>query len=389
MVKFKIKQKKKICFVVSNRASFARAKTVIEHLSKSKKIEIFLMLTASSILERFGDIRKFIKIKGIKKIDESYIVVEGGNNLTMAKTTGLSIIDLSTYFSKINPDMVVTIGDRYETLATAIASSYMNIKLLHIQGGEVTGSIDESVRHAITKLAHAHFPSTKKARENIIRMGEDKKFVFFTGCPSIDLIKTNKKKLADIKLLKKGGVGKKFDFRKPYLLVIFHPVTTEFKIIDKQILSLADAIQEIDMNILWLWPNIDAGTDKISKFLRMYREKGKLKNVTFFKNFDNDDYLTILKNCSCAIGNSSSFIREGSFIGVPAINIGSRQNNREKSQNITDLKIVTKKKLKNLIISKIGKKYKSSKLYGAGDAGIRIAKIIEKINPPVQKILKY
>ena len=161
-----MKNKKKICFVVSNRASFARVNTVIRSLLKSKKTNIYLMLTASTILEKFGDIRGLVKKYGIKKIDQCFVVVEGGNNLTMAKTTGLSIIELSNYFSKIKPDIVVTIGDRYETLATAIASSYMNIKLAHIQGGEVTGSIDESVRHAITKLAHVHFPSTRKAKEN-------------------------------------------------------------------------------------------------------------------------------------------------------------------------------------------------------------------------------
>ena len=160
-----MKIKKKICFVVSNRASFARVKTVINNLLKSKKSNIYVMLTASTLLEKFGDITSSVKKSGVKKIDQAYVVVEGGNNLAMSKTTGLSIIELSNYFSKIRPDIVVTIGDRYETLATAVAASYMNIRLAHIQGGEITGSIDESVRHAITKLAHIHFPSTKKAKK--------------------------------------------------------------------------------------------------------------------------------------------------------------------------------------------------------------------------------
>lgn len=384
-----MKKKKKICFVVTNRASFARVKTVINSLLKSKNSKIFLLLTASSILEKFGDIRTMVKKTGVKQIDQSYTVIEGGNNLTMAKTTGLSIIETSNYFSKISPDLVVTIGDRYETLATAISASYMNIILAHIQGGEITGSIDESVRHAITKLSHLHFPSTKNAKKNIIKMGEDKRYVFFTGCPSIDIIKKNNIKLNQINSLKNGGVGMKFDFSKPYLLVIFHPVTTEYGGIENQTKVLANVIDELNFNTIWLWPNVDAGTDKISKILRKFREKNKLKKVTFFKNFDNDEYITILKNCSCAIGNSSSFIREGSFIGLPAINIGSRQNKREKSKNVTDVKTISKKKIKEAILNKLNKNFKRDTLYGFGDAGKKIAKILEKARPPIQKVLKY
>ena len=384
-----MKTNRKICFVVTNRASFARVKTVIHSLLKSKNSKIFLLLTASSILEKFGDIRTMVKKIGVRQIDQSYTVIEGGNNLTMAKTTGLSIIEISNYFSKISPDLVVTIGDRYETLATAISASYMNIRLAHIQGGEITGSIDESVRHAITKLAHVHFPSTLNAKKNIIKMGEDKNYVFLTGCPSIDIVKKNKIKLNEIDALKKGGVGMKFDFNKPYLLVIFHPVTTEFGGIENQTEILANTIDDLNFNTIWLWPNVDAGTDKISKILRKFREKNKLKKVTFFKNFDNDEYITILKNCSCAIGNSSSFIREGSFIGLPAVNIGSRQNKREKSKNITDVKIISKKNIKKAVLKKLNHKFKKEILYGSGNAGIKIAKIIEKVNPPIQKVLKY
>ena len=384
-----MKIKKKICFVVSNRASFARVKTVINNLLKSKKSNIYVMLTASTLLEKFGDITSYVKKSGVKKIDQAYVVVEGGNNLAMSKTTGLSIIELSNYFSKIRPDIVVTIGDRYETLATAVAASYMNIRLAHIQGGEITGSIDESVRHAITKLAHIHFPSTKKAKKNILKMGENKNFVFLTGCPSIDLVKNNKKLINKVKFLQNGGVGKKFDFNKPYLLVIFHPVTTEFQGMKKQTQILAEAISDLNINTIWLWPNVDAGTDKISKVLRKYRERNKLKNVSFFKNFDSDDYITILKNCSFAIGNSSSFIREGSFIGTPALNIGTRQNKREKSSNIKNLEILNKEKIKKIILSNFNKKCKSSKIYGNGNAGKKIANILEKVSPPIQKVLQY
>ncbi len=380
---------KKICFVIANRANYGRIRPVLLQLKKNKKIKLQIVLTASSVLNKFGDLSKILNKDGFYNFKKCHVILEGANPLTMAKSTGLSVIELSTVFDILKPSIVVTTGDRFETLATAIAASYMNIGLAHIQGGEITGSIDESVRHAVTKLSHIHFAATKKAKENLIRMGEDPKYVFNTGCPSIDIIKNSKKKLKDIKSLS-HGVGNIFNYNKPFVLVVFHPVTTEFLKIEDQINIFSNAINSIDNQIIWLWPNIDAGTDIISKTLRRYREEGKFKNVSFFKNFEVDDYIVLLKNTICAVGNSSSFIREGSYLKMPTVIVGNRQNKREVGNNIVFSKVN-----KNEIISKIKSqiqnknKIRKSNIYGDGNSAKKISSLLSNIKPKIQKTLNY
>ncbi len=380
---------KKICFVVASRANYGRIKFVLDELKKQKNVILQIVLTASSLLNRFGDISKIIKKDGFKINKKCFVMVEGGNPLTMAKSTGISISELSSVFDQLKPDIVVTTGDRFETLATAISASYMNILVAHIQGGEITGSIDESVRHAVTKLSHLHFASTERSKKNIIKMGENPKYVFNTGCPSIDIIKKKQKKMNEVKSLQ-NGVGKKFDINKPFLLVMFHPVTTEYYNTKFQIEILSDAISKLNNQVIWLWPNIDAGTDEISKTLRKCREKGKLKNVTFYKNFEVEDYIVILKKASCAIGNSSSFIREGSYLKLPTVIVGNRQQKREIGNNVIFSKfnkIEILKKIKQQIQNK--SKIKRSLIYGKGNSAKSISKLLVSKNPKIQKILNY
>ena len=212
------KIKKKICFVIASRANYGRVKSVIIRFKKSKEFVIQVVLAASALLERYGDLKKILKKDKIKIDREAYLVVEGETPYTMAKSTGVAIMELSSIFNDLKPDFVFTVGDRYETIATAISASYMNIILVHIQGGEVTGSIDESVRHSITKLSHIHFPATEKAKRNITKMGEDKRFVFNVGCPSFDLFK-NKINIKKINTFL-NGVGSKIDLKNKYNLVI-------------------------------------------------------------------------------------------------------------------------------------------------------------------------
>ena len=159
--------KKKIAIVIYSRANYARIKSVLIELRKKKKIELQIILGASALLDKYGNLEKIILKDNIKVAAKSYSIIEGNNPITMAKSTGLGIIELSQIFSSLKPDIVLTVADRFETMATAIAASYMNIPLAHTQGGEVTGSIDESVRHAITKLSHIHFPATKKSYEQV------------------------------------------------------------------------------------------------------------------------------------------------------------------------------------------------------------------------------
>ena len=383
--------KRKICVIINNRANYARIKSVLYAIKKNKKLELQLILESSAILPRYGNVNKIIQKDGFKVNEVIYTVIEGENPTTMAKSAGLAVIELTTLFGNLKPDIVLTIADRYETLPIAMAATYMNIPLAHTQGGEVTGSIDESVRHATTKLAHIHFPATKKSSLNLKRLGEDPKNIFLTGCPSIDLIKSSNLKI-DKNFIKKyasTGVGQNIDFLNEYIVVLQHPVTTEYGNGLRQIKATINAIKYLNTQVVWLWPNVDAGSDDISKGLRIFRETNQTKNIKFFKNFDPEDYLKLINNSSCIVGNSSSAIREGSYLGIPAVSIGTRQQNRERGKNVVTVNYDSKK-IKAAIISRIKmRKFKSEKIYGKGDAGKKISKILSKVNIQIQKKLNY
>ena len=384
-------KKKKICVIINNRANYARIKSVLTAIKNHKKLDLQLILESSAILPRYGQVDKIIRKEGFKINEVIYTVIEGENPITMSKSSGLAVIELTTIFSSLKPDIILTIADRYETLPIAMASTYMNIPLAHTQGGEITGSIDESVRHATTKLAHIHFPATKKSALNLKRLGEYPKNIYFTGCPSIDLIKSANLRI-DKKFINKyspTGVGSKINFLQPYIVILQHPVTTEYGSGLKQIKATIDAVKDLNIQIVWLWPNVDAGSDDISKGLRIFREENKKKKIKFYKNFDPENYLKLISNSACLVGNSSSALREGSYLGVPAVNIGTRQNGRERGKNVLHVGY-NSKKIKTAIISRIkSKKFKGEKIYGDGNAGKRIAEILSKVKVNIQKKLNY
>jgi len=380
---------KKIMVVINNRANYSRIRSVLVELRK-KNITIQLITNSAANLSKYGDLLNIIKKDKFKIHSKIYSVVEGEIPQTMTKSAGLIVLELSALLEKFKPDLVLIIADRFETLPIAIASSYMNIPIAHTQGGEQTGSIDESVRHATTKLSQIHFPSTKKSMENIIKMGEDKKNVYLTGCPSLDLIPNKIPKLDKSFFKKYRYVGNLTDYKKPYIVILQHPVTTEFKNTSKQIIETINAIKNITKQIVWLWPNVDAGSDAISKKIRTFREENNPKNISFYKNFSPVDFLRLIDNADCFLGNSSSAIREGSYLGVPSVNIGSRQSNREKSKNIIDVDYNAKKILNAVNYQIKHGKYKKDNLYGDRKAGLRIANIIKKIKKiNIQKKLNY
>ena len=389
---FRVNKKKKICVVVQSRANYGRIKSAMHEIQNHDRLELQLIVGASAILERFGNPLEIIKNDGFQPAGIIYSILEGENPETMAKSTGIGIIELSTKFRDLNPDVVLTVADRFETMSTAIAASYMNIVLAHTQGGEITGSIDESVRHAITKLSHIHFPATEKARDNIIKMGEDSNNVFLTGCPSLDLLQNIDLNLSKDFFLKHGGVGSQIDPFKKYIVVLQHPVTTEFKNTDSHIKETLKAVKRIsdeDIQVIFLWPNVDAGSDKISKYIRSFRETNQLKNFAFFKNFEPEDYIRLIQNSTCLVGNSSSGIREGSFLGVPCVNIGNRQSGREKCKNVIDVKNDCEEIFNAVQFQIKHGIYPKSKLYGSGNAGKKIANILASNEFSILKRLTF
>jgi UDP-hydrolysing UDP-N-acetyl-D-glucosamine 2-epimerase len=381
--------RRRVCIVVNSRANYGRIKSVLEAVMQHPSLELKLVVGASALLYRFGNVREVMARDGFVPDATVYTIVEGETPTTMAKSTGLAIMELATIFENLAPTIVLTVADRFETMATAIAASYMNISLAHTQGGEVTGSIDESVRHAITKLAHIHFPATKLAADNVVRMGEPADTVHLTGCPSIDAIAELDLALAPGLFERYKGVGPALDPAKPYLVVLQHPVTTEYGRGLAQISETVEAIRSTGMQTAWLWPNVDAGSDDVSKGLRMFREANPNAPVHFYRNFSVEDYARLIANCACLVGNSSSALREGAFLGVPAVNIGTRQQGREHGANVVHA-AYERAAIANAIKEQLAHgKYQRSILFGDGSAGQRIAEVLARTELRVQKKLTY
>lgn len=381
---------KRLAVVVNSRANYGRIKSVLAAAMAHSDIELKVIVGASALLYRFGNVVEIIEQDGFHVDARVSTIIDGETPTTMAKSTGLAVMELATLFENMKPDVVVTVADRYETMATAIAASYMNIPLAHTQGGEVTGSIDESVRHAITKLAHIHFPATTRAAGYLKLMGEEEFRIHFTGCPAIDIVANVQSKISHQVLAKYGGVGAKIDVSKPYLVVLQHPVTTEYGCGAQQIEQTLEAVTATNMQVIWLWPNVDAGSDDISKKLRMFHEENPSAPVHFYRNFEVEDYARLISGCACQIGNSSSAIREGAFLGVPAVNIGSRQSGREHAENVIHTGYDSDE-----ILSAIHRQirhghFERSTMFGDGNAGSKIVDIIAKTNDfGIQKRLSY
>lgn len=383
---------RKVCVVVTARPSYSRIRTALKAIQEHPDLELQLVVAASALLERYGSAVRYIEDDGFKIAARVYMVLEGENLAAMPKTTGLGLLELSTVFDNLRPDVVVTIADRYETLATAVAASYMNIPVAHVQGGEVTGSIDEKVRHAVTKLSDLHFVSTQKAADRVIRMGEEPSTVFVTGCPSIDLASEI---LCDTSLNfdpfeRYGGVGATVDLLKNgYLVVMQHPVTTEYDLARKHVFETLYAVRDSELPTLWFWPNVDAGSDGTSGGIRTFRETEQPKNIHFFKNMDSTDFLRLLYNSRCLVGNSSVGIRECSFLGVPVVNIGSRQAGRDRVSNVLDVDYDQRQIAQAIQHHRRNGHCLKDGLYGDGQAGKRIAQLLAASPLRIEKRLTY
>ena len=384
-------EKRKICVVVTARPSYSRIRTALQAIKNHPDLELQLVVAASALLGRYGKVIRYIENDGFKINAQVYMVLEGENPVTSAKTTGIGLMELPTVFDNLKPDIVVTIADRYETIATAIAASFMNIPLAHIQGGEITGNIDEKVRHAVTKLADYHLVSSEGASERVIRMGEDPEMVFLTGCPSIDIANVVKNDPGEPvnPFAKYGGVGEIVDLSHGYLVVMQHPVTDEHNKARVQITETLHAIMELGLPTLWFWPNVDAGSDGTSQGIRSFREIMKPTNIHFFKEIPPEDFLRLLMHSRGIIGNSSVAIRECSFLGVPAVNIGTRETGRERGENVIDVGY-SREEIK-MGIQEILKKGHTPgiALYGDGHAGEKIAEVLATVPLRFSKRLTY
>ena len=383
--------KRRICVLVTARPSYSRIRSALTAIREHPDLELQLVVAASALLDRYGSAIKVIEQDGFDVRARVYMLVEGENLVTAAKSTGLGLVELASVFDTLRPDAVVTVADRYETLATAVAASYMNIPVVHVQGGEVTGSIDEKVRHAVTKLANLHLVSTAAAAERVARLGEDPATIICTGCPSIDIaaaVSARPELNFDV-FNRYGGVGDPIDLSRGYLVVLQHPVTTEHEAALYQVTETLQAIASLALPTLWFWPNADAGSDGTSKGIRVFREDEHPSYLHLFRNMHPEDFLRLLMGAHAIVGNSSVAIRECSFLGVPAVNIGTRQQGRERARNVIDVPH-DRVAIADAIRSHIGRpRPASDTLYGDGRAGERIAEALATSPLTVEKRLTF
>ncbi|NEW91525.1 UDP-N-acetylglucosamine 2-epimerase [Rhodopseudomonas sp. BR0M22] len=383
--------KKKICVVVGSRANYSSIKSAMRAIKEHPALELQLIVAASAVLDRYGSVVNLIEKDGFTPHARVTMLIEGETPATMAKSTGLGLIELPTLFEQLAPDVVLTVGDRFETMATTLAAAYMNIPVAHTMGGEVSGTIDESIRHAVTKFAHIHFPASPGARDRIIKLGELPQHVHLVGCPRIDLVAdilknsncTISEQLFDI------GVGERFPVDEPFVLISQHPVTTEYGSGEAQITMTLEAVREQGLAAIVLWPNADAGSDDISRGIRKWRERKLDDRMHFFKNLPIDVYVNLMRATACLIGNSSSGIREGAYIGTPVVNIGTRQNMRDRGENVIEVPY-DKKQISDAIARQVKHgRYAMNPLYGDGSAGRKIADLLATEQVDVQKCITY
>jgi UDP-hydrolysing UDP-N-acetyl-D-glucosamine 2-epimerase len=366
--------------VITARASYSRIKSVLQAAQARTDINAKVLVSGSALLDRFGRVVDFIRDDGFDVVDELYTFVEGNNLYNMAATTANTISMTSQALNRLAPDYVITVADRYETLGTAVAAAYCGHSLVHIQGGEVTGNIDEKVRHSITKLADIHMVSNEDAGRRVLQMGEQPESVYVTGCPSLDVVEG----ALDIpmsevqKSIENYGTGAHIDLNQPYIVLSQHPETDFYDNSFKQMSISLEAVEQLGLPVLIFWPNVDAGSDATSKAIRIFRERSRLNHARFIKNLDGEIFLRLLKGAQCLLGNSSVGVRESSLIGVPVVNIGDRQLGRVRGHNLIDVSW-NRADLLSAIKNHIDHgPFSPEFIYGDGKAGERIVELLLK-----------
>ena len=381
-----VKTKYKICVTTGTRAEYGLLRPILNEIVRSKKLELNLIVAGMHLSKTHGYSIKEIQKDGFKISSKVDMVPKGNSGYFMSKALGEGIIKFSVIFRKIKPDINLILGDRDEAFASALAASHMNIPNAHIHGGDRTmAGIDEYIRHAITKISNLHFTATEKSKKRIIRLGENPKYVFFTGSPSIDEIK-NKKISTRSQLKRKYNI----DISGEEIILLFHPVTTQIKSSNNQIQKILKAIVKLEKPTICILPNSDPGNLEIINALKKHERKFSF--IKLHPNLPRSDYLGLLKNCGVLVGNSSSGIIESSFFKIPVVNIGIRQKDRELGKNIINVSNNSTSLIFNAIQkalnTKLNNNITNSNIYGNGSSSKKIVKILENIKITEQLIQK-
>ena len=367
---------RKISITTGTRSEYGLLRPLIEKISQDKNFQLYLIVTGMHLSKKYGLTIREIKNDGFKISAKINMIPNGDSMIAMSDALGRGIVNFSKVFKKIKPDINIILGDRDEAFASAIAASHMNIPNAHIHGGDKSkAGIDEYNRHAITKLSNIHFAATRKSAKRILKMGENPKFIVFSGSPGIDEIKKNK-------ISSKNFLEKKYRIRLTgkEIILLQHPVTTQVKQSSNQIKNTLDAISKTKLTTIAIAPNSDAGNKAIFNNLKMYSKKYSFIKV--YKNIPRADYLGFLRYCGVLVGNSSSGIIEASYFSIPVINIGIRQDNRETGRNVTNIKNFDQKQIHSAIKKALkikNVKNCSSNIYGDGNSSEIIIKFLSKL----------
>lgn len=381
--------KRRIAVITGTRADYGIFYHVLKEIEKHDALDLKLIACGMHLCPEFGMTINEIEKDGFEIADKFETILASDTGSSMAKSIGLSIISMAQSFDRIKPDLVLILGDRGEMLGAATAAIHMNIPVAHIHGGEVTGTVDESIRHAITKLSHIHFPANEDSKERILKLGEKEENIFVVGAPGLDYIrKTN--------YLSREEMLKRFDLEDGKIFLLTqHPVTTERDLVEWQIRETLDAVVELGCQTIVSYPNSDNGGREIIKVIEEYKAKYPFLKV--FRNLSQVEYLSFLEIAEVMIGNSSSGIIEAPSFKLPVVNIGSRQDGRLRACNIIDVpygkETVKTGVSKALDDNEFRKQLKScSNPYGDGNASDKIAKILSEIKIDrelIQKRITY
>ena len=367
--------KRTIACMTATRADYPRVKSVLQEISIRKNLELKLLVTGMHLLKEFGYTVREIEKDGFDIADRIEMYLWDDSPYGMAKAAARCADGIADTLKNIKPDILLLTVDRIETLAAAQSSAYMNIPIAHIQGGEVTGTIDESIRHAVTKLAHIHFPATPDAAERIIKMGESPANVFTVGCPYIDIIRTT-----EYRSKEDLALAYNLNSERPVVLFIQHPVTTEYGEGAKQIKITIEALKRFtDIQIIAIYSNADAGGREIIEIMK------NTPHFHVFPNIASEDFLSLMKHSALIIGNSSAGIREAPSFHIPSVNIGSRQNGRLRASNVIDVQhdadAIAQAIRKALYDEEFKNKVsRVNNPYGDGFSAKRIVDILERID---------
>ena len=381
--------KRKILFITERRADYSRLKPIMKAVSQSKKLQLQLMVTGMHLLKSFGETINVIKKDGFKidAVLPTFSENDEDTGASMAIAMGRALTGMPEIFNRLKPDVIFSGFDIGANFAAAIVGMHMNIHVSHIQGGEVSGTVDEVIRHGITKFSHIHFPATAESVERIIKLGENPRYVFNVGSPSLDTIKA-------VKYLPRQKIFSKYnlDSNKKLIILIQHPVTTEVGQTINQIKQSIKATQVINKKYstqaIAIYSNNDAGGKRIVKELDG-------SGIRVFPHIVYEDFLNLLKNADVLVGNSSAGIHEAPSFGLPTVNIGTRQQLRERGKNIIDAdnnwRSIIKAIERCLTDKQFIRKVKSAKNpYDNGNTAQRVIKILETIKlPPIQKVITY